>query len=133
MATLLYEDGLAKKITDTAKCIRYFTSEKYGYDIVNNLKKDNISKDEVLKLYEINKRVYSDLLYKDSRLEVTKEECILAIEIRDKLRDIKKYYDEYDKIQAEKKEAEEFHDLIVQANTAAKNLNELLKENKGTK
>lgn len=94
---------------------KYFDSEKYGRDIVFKMKQEELSKDQIGSVYESNKDRYADLLYRDARLNVTKEECILAIEVQDKLRDIKRYYFEYDKIQEENKKAEEFHSYLKDA------------------
>ena len=94
---------------------KYFDSEKYGFEIVIKMKKEELSKDKVGSIYEYNKDRFAELLYRDARLNVTEEECILAIEVRDKLSDIKRYYNEYDKIQEENKEAEEFHSYLTEA------------------
>ena len=113
---------ITQNMIDTYK---YFDLFDTSFELQCQIKKDKLTKEEIYNLYCNNKDRYTDLLYRDSRLNVTEEEMILAINIKDKLYDIKRLYNDYDNIEKQKKNTELFNDLLKEANVILDKLNEV--------
>ena len=113
--------------------MEWFDSLAYGYDLEFVIKQsvDSITKEELETFERLVWNEYGDLLIRDSRLDVTKDEMGLATIVRDKYNTLKNMVKNFEVYINDKKEYERhIMDLTSLLDTANNLVDEYLQKDK---